>query len=93
MYSLITTFPPSPPGATAPRPHTTTQQNNSSQSPKLALTSLPTLLLNPRSSSLHILAASTLAGDSSLGLDNIEMTLSKIVSGVCTGDHRSEADS
>lgn len=38
-------------------------------------------------------AASTLAGDSSLGSASIEITLTIIVSTVCIGNHLSEADS
>jgi hypothetical protein len=49
--------------------------------------------LNSGGLSRHSAAASTLAGDSSFGLDSIEMTDSRIVSGVCTGDQRSAADS
>jgi hypothetical protein len=42
--------------------------------------------------SINILtAASIFAGDSSFGLDNIDITDSKIVSTVCTGDQRSLA--
>lgn len=42
---------------------------------------------------LYILltAASTFAGDSSLGSANMEITEIKIVSTVCTGNHRSDA--
>lgn len=38
-------------------------------------------------------AASTLAGLSSFGLLSMLITDSRMVSGVCTGDHRSDADS
>lgn len=62
-------------------------------SPRLALTFPRHFLLKPFSSSLHILAASTFAGLSSFGLLSMLITLSSIVSGVCTGDQRSEADS
>ena len=51
-------------------------------SPRLSRTHLLALLLNSFGSSLHNLAASTFAGLSSLGLDSIEMTDSRIVSGV-----------
>jgi hypothetical protein len=47
--------------------------------------------LLPSFSSLHNLAASTFAGLSSFGLCNKLITLSRIVSGVCTGDQRSAA--
>jgi hypothetical protein len=46
-------------------------------------TILPTFFLKPSRSSRHCLAASMLAGDSSLGDDSIEMMLSMIVS-TCT---------
>ncbi len=62
-------------------------------SPKLARTFALHFLRKAFSSSLHILAASTFAGLSSLGLLSMEMTLSKMVSGVCTGDHLSATDS
>ena len=62
-------------------------------SPKLALTFARHLFLNSFVSSLHNRAASTFAGLSSLGLLSILITLSSMVSGVWTGDHRSEADS
>lgn len=62
-------------------------------SPKLSLTHFLTLFLNSFGSSLHSLAASTLAGLSSFGLDSIEITDRRIVSGVCTGLQRSDADS
>ena len=62
-------------------------------SPRLALTLALHFFLNSFGSSLHILAASTFAGLSSFGLLSILMTLNNIVSGVWTGDHRSEADS
>lgn len=62
-------------------------------SPRLALTFALHLFLNSLVSSRHNLAASTLAGLSSLGLLSILMTLSRIVSGVWTGDQRSAADS
>lgn len=60
---------------------------------KLSLTHRRHLLLNPFKSVLNNLAASTFAGLSSLGLLSMLMTLSRIVSGVWTGDQRSEADS
>lgn len=62
-------------------------------SPRLALTFPLHFLLKPFSSSLHILAASTFAGLSSFGSLSMLITLRSIVSGVCTGDQRSEADS
>lgn len=62
-------------------------------SPKLALTFALHRFRNSFESSLHILAASTFAGLSSFGLLSMLITLSSIVSGVCTGDHLSEADS
>lgn len=60
---------------------------------KLSLTHFLTCFLNSAVFSLHSLAASGFAGLSSFGLLSIEMTDSKIVSGVCTGDQRSAADS
>jgi hypothetical protein len=62
-------------------------------SPRLSLTFFLHLLRNSFGSSLHNLAASTFAGLSSLGLLSIEMTDSNMVSGDCTGDHRSDTDS
>merc|ERR1711899_139107 len=55
------------------------------------LTHLATLRLNSGKFSRHSLAASTFAGDSSLGSANIEMTETKMVSTVCTGSHLSLA--
>lgn len=69
------------------------QNNRYYSSPKLALTLALHRLRNSFGSSLHILAASTFAGLSSFGLLSILITLNSIVSGVWTGDHRSEADS
>lgn len=69
------------------------KNSSSYSSPKLALTLALHLFLNSFRSSLHILAASTFAGLSSLGLLNMLITLSSIVSGVWTGDQRSAADS
>jgi len=43
--------------------------------------------------SLHSAAASTFAGDSSFGELSMEITDRRMVSGVCTGDQRSAADS
>lgn len=62
-------------------------------SPRLSRTHFLTRFLNAWGSSRHILAASTLAGLSSFGLLNMLITLRRIVSGVWTGDHRSDADS
>lgn len=62
-------------------------------SSKVALTLALHRFLNSFVSSLHNRAASTLAGDSSFGLLSMLMTLMRIVSGVCTGDQRSEAAS
>ena len=62
-------------------------------SPRLARTFALHLFRNSFGSSRHNLAASTFAGLSSFGLLSILMTLSSIVSGVCTGDHLSAADS
>lgn len=60
---------------------------------RLSLTHFRTRFLNSGVLSLHKLAASTFAGDSSFGLDNMEMTERRMVSGVWTGDQRSAADS
>lgn len=57
----------------------------------LFLTQRATFLLNSGYDSLHSLAASTLAGDSSFGSASIDITEIKIVSTVCTGNQRSEA--
>ena len=57
----------------------------------LSLTHFRTRFRNSFGSFLHSLPASMLAGLSSFGLLNMLITLSSIVSGVCTGDHRSEA--
>ena len=62
-------------------------------SPKLALTFARHRFRNSFVSSLHSLAASTFAGLSSFGLLSMLITLRRIVSGVCTGDQRSEAAS
>lgn len=51
----------------------------------------PTFFLKPSLSSRHCFAASTLAGDSSLGDDSMEMMEIMMVSTVCTGDQRSDA--
>jgi hypothetical protein len=59
----------------------------------LSLTIFLHFLRKPFGSSRHSFAASTFAGLSSLGLLNMLMTDSRIVSGVCTGDHLSDADS
>jgi hypothetical protein len=60
---------------------------------KLSLTHFRTRFLNSGVFSRHRLAASTFAGDSSLGLESIDMTERRMVSGVWTGDQRSAADS
>ena len=60
-------------------------------SPKLFLTSALTLLSNSDLLSLHILAASTLAGLSSFGSAIMLMTLIKIFSTLWIGLQRSEA--
>ncbi|KAM3065365.1 hypothetical protein ACMFMG_011511 [Clarireedia jacksonii] len=68
-------------------------------SPRLSLTNLRHFLFHSFitfssfCASLHILAASRFAGLSSLGSLNKLTTLNNIVSGVCTGVHRSAADS
>jgi hypothetical protein len=62
-------------------------------SSKLSRTHFRTCFLNSAVFSRHNLAASGFAGDSSLGLESMEMTESKMVSGVWTGDQRSAADS
>lgn len=62
-------------------------------SPRLALTFALHRFLNSFVSSRHNRAASTLAGLSSFGLLSMLITLRRMVSGVCTGDQRSEADS
>jgi hypothetical protein len=49
--------------------------------------------LNSGVLSRHNDAASTFAGDSSFGLESIDITERRMVSGVWTGDQRSEADS
>ena len=59
--------------------------------PKLFLTSAFTLLSNSALLSLHILAASTLAGLSSFGSAIMLMTLIKIFSTLWIGLQRSEA--
>jgi hypothetical protein len=61
--------------------------------PKVFLTIRCAILLNSCRFSLHILDASTLAGDSSFGSANIETTDRRIFSTDCTGDHLSELDS
>lgn len=76
-----------------PTPATPTRTRVGYSSPKLSLTHLLALRLNSLGSSLHNLAASTFAGLSSFGLDSMEITDSRIVSGVCTGDQRSAVDS
>jgi hypothetical protein len=75
----------SPPHLTRTRPRHTKS--------RLSLTHLRTLFLNSGGFSRHSLAASTFAGDSSFGLDSIEITERRILSGDRTGDQRSEADS
>jgi hypothetical protein len=60
---------------------------------KLSRTHFRTCFLNSGIFSRHNLAASGFAGDSSFGLESIEMTERRMVSGVWTGDHRSAADS
>lgn len=60
---------------------------------KLSLTHFLTRFLNSGVLSRHNDAASTFAGDSSFGLESMDITESRMVSGVCTGDQRSEADS
>lgn len=62
-------------------------------SPWLSRTQRRTRFLNSAGSSRHSRAASTLAGLSSFGLESMEMTDSRMVSGVWTGDQRSAADS
>ena len=62
-------------------------------SPRLSLTHFLHRLLNSFGSSRHSLAASTFAGLSSLGELSMLITDNRIVSGLWTGDHRSEADS
>lgn len=62
-------------------------------SPRLSLTIFLHLFRNSLGSSRHIFAASTFAGLSSFGELNKLITLSNIVSGLCTGDQRSLADS
>ena len=87
----LTTYP-----STQPHLHTSPylpSTNQSNPPSKLSLTHLLHRLLNSAKSSLQSFAASTLAGLSSLGEPNILITLSKIVSGVCTGLHLSDADS
>jgi hypothetical protein len=49
---------------------------------RLSLTHFRTLFLNSGVLSRHKLAASTFAGDSSFGLDSMEMTERRMVSGV-----------
>lgn len=60
---------------------------------RLFLTDRQAFFLNAGLSSLHILAASTLAGDSVLGSASIDMTLRRIFSMLWTGDHLSLLDS
>ena len=60
---------------------------------KLSRTHFLTRFLNSGVFSRHSAAASTFAGDSSFGLDSMEITERRIVSGVWTGDQRSAADS
>ena len=60
---------------------------------RLFLTDRHAFFLNACLSSRHILAASTFAGDSVLGSASMDMTLSRIFSMLCTGDHRSLLDS
>jgi hypothetical protein len=74
------------------KPHAITNLSLYSSS-KLSLTHFLTLFLNSGVLSRHSAAASTFAGDSSFGLDSMLMTERRIVSGVCTGDQRSDADS
>lgn len=62
-------------------------------SSRLSRTHFLTLFLNSFGSSRHNRPASTLAGLSSLGDESMEMTERRMVSGVWTGDQRSEADS
>lgn len=69
------------------------RDNHDHSSPKLSRTIFLHRRRNSFGSSLHILAASTFAGLSSLGEDSMEITLRRMVSGLCTGDHRSLADS
>ena len=57
------------------------------------LTQRLTFLLNSSLVSLHSFAASTFAGDSSLGLESIDMILKTILSTVWTGIQRSLASS
>jgi hypothetical protein len=64
---------------------------SSPQSPNDLLTSSLTFFSNSALLSLHILAASTLAGDSSFGSANILITLINIFSTLWIGLHRSEA--
>jgi hypothetical protein len=64
-----------------------------SQSPWLSLTHLLVRRLNSFGSPLNWMAASTLAGLSSLGLLSMLMTERRMVDGVCTGDQRSDAAS
>lgn len=61
------------------------------QSSWLFRTQRATFRLNSGYDSLHSLAASTLAGDSSFGSASIDITDIKIVSTVCTGNQRSDA--
>ena len=60
---------------------------------RLFLTDRQDFFLNAGLSSLHILAASTLAGDSVFGSASIDITLSRIFSMLWTGDQRSLLDS
>lgn len=60
---------------------------------RLSRTHFLTRFLNSGVFSRHSAAASTFAGDSSFGLESIEMTERRMVSGVWTGDQRSAADS
>lgn len=69
------------------------QRHLSYSNSKLSRTHFLTRFLNSGVFSRHKAAASTFAGDSSFGLDSIEMTERRIVSGVWTGDQRSAADS
>nr|GMD02004.1 Os01g0839801 [Ipomoea batatas] len=57
------------------------------------LTQRLTFFLNPSRFSRHSFSASTFAGDSSLGLESIDMMLKTILSTLWTGDQRSLASS
>jgi hypothetical protein len=60
---------------------------------RLSRTHFRTRFLNSGRLSRHMDAASTLAGESKFGLESMDMTERRMVSGVCTGDQRSAADS